>query len=82
MTPDELRERCEQFVQQKFMDNNNPLTPHGHVLELESLCREMIAAGLERAAVMCELMPMATPHNLAVSIRKVAEEAQRVKEVE
>ena len=78
MTPDELMERCEQFLRDNtgnlYIDGNNDPDEESVAL-LESLCREMIAEGLERAAVEVSFHAYAKDH--AIWCRK---EAQRVKE--
>ena len=48
MTPDELRERCREFVS---VNCDSGKVVSGISERLESLCREMIAEGLERAGV-------------------------------
>lgn len=57
MTPDELMERCEQFLRDNtgnlYIDGNNDPDEESVAL-LESLCREMIAVGLESAGYRAE----------------------------
>lgn len=76
MTNEQIKERCEQY----FTQHLPGLDAECGGKWLEPLYREAMTAGMESAAVMCELMVMSTPHNLATSIRKIKEEAQRVKE--
>ncbi len=47
MTPDELRARCRQFLESLRLDPANLLSDN--MASTESLCREMIGVGLERA---------------------------------
>ena len=48
MTPKEIRARCRQFISDMYGKEDYPRTEQALV---ESLCHEMIAVGLERAAV-------------------------------
>jgi hypothetical protein len=81
MTPDELRERCEKALDSIItfdLPTNEEAGKRlydGQAKELESLCREMIAEGLERAAVEVSFHAYAKDH--AIWCRQ---EAQRVKE--
>ena len=56
MTPDELKERVAEFMENNDLhDDGEHTCGYSHDLlghNLESLCREMIAEGLERAAVI------------------------------
>ena len=78
MTPDELRERVAEFMENNDLhDDGEHTCGYSHDLlghNLESLCREMIAAGLERAAVEVSFHAYAKDH--AIWCRQ---ESQRVK---
>lgn len=82
MTPDELRARCKGFLSVN-MDKSGRIGRHQEFhIRLESLCREMIAVGLERADEMVfgECSGCAVDDFTLNRIRKyIKAEAQRVK---
>lgn len=78
MTPDELKARCDECS----LEIAREIINTDKTTELESLCREMIAEGLERAAVEFERRKGDRPQSIMEKMYRkwCREEAQRVKE--
>lgn len=80
MTPDELMARCKQFISVNSAHGRIVLTD-GFNARLESLCREMIAVGLERAELEYHRYKAGRPSTSNTTYAQwLAAEAQRVKE--
>ncbi len=77
MTPDKLRARCAECGN----DIAHEIINTGETTELESLCREMIAVGLERAAVEFESKILGYCRDPNDFMDWCQQEAQRVKEM-